>query len=108
MDGEMIAYEPQSLMEFRWGPDVVRFELRAKGKGGSILTLMDTLEERGKGARDGAGWHVCLDSMEAHLRGEPAARDAMGAWKDVHSRYVESFGPQASTIGPPESFDAEA
>src|SRR6266581_5704030 len=67
-EGEMIAYEPPSLMEFRWGSDVVRLELRTVAQG-TELTLLDTLDERGKAARDAAGWHVCLDGLDAHLRG---------------------------------------
>ncbi len=69
------------------------------------LTLLDTLDERGKAARDGAGWHTCLDGLAAHLRGEADARRAMDTWKDVHPQYVESFGPEAATIGPPEGFE---
>jgi uncharacterized protein YndB with AHSA1/START domain len=89
MHGEMLAFEPESVMELRWGPDVIRIELRPIDDG-TELTLLDTLEERGKAARDGAGWHVC---------------DQMKAWHDVHSHYVESFGPAAATIGPPEGLD---
>jgi uncharacterized protein YndB with AHSA1/START domain len=99
-EGEMLAYEPSSVIEFQWGPDVVRIELQPSDEG-TVLTLLDTLEERGKAARDGAGWHVCLDGLERHLAGDPAARDAMGAWRDVHGHYVEEFGPEAATIGPP-------
>jgi uncharacterized protein YndB with AHSA1/START domain len=106
-DGEMLAFEPPSLMELRWGADIVRLELQA-ADGGTLLTLLDTLDERGKAARDAAGWHTCLDALSAHLRGEPRARDAMAAWKDVHSRYVESLGPEAATIGPPEGLDLSA
>jgi hypothetical protein len=29
----------------------------------------------------------------------------MKAWHDVHRHYVESFGPAAATIGPPEGLD---
>jgi uncharacterized protein YndB with AHSA1/START domain len=100
IEGEMLAYEPPSLMEFRWGTDIVRLELRPSEEG-TVLTLLDTLDERGKAARDGAGWHVCLDGLAAHLGGEPGAHEAMGAWKDVHPGYVERFGPEAATIGPP-------
>jgi uncharacterized protein YndB with AHSA1/START domain len=103
-EGEMLAFEPPSLMELRWGPDIVRIELRPTG-GGTELTLLDTLDERGKAARDGAGWHTCLDSLEAALSDDPDARDRMGAWQDVHEHYVESFGPEAATIGPPEGFE---
>jgi len=100
MDGEMLAFEPESVMEIQWGPDVVRIELRPVD-GGTELTLLDTLEERGKAARDGAGWHVCLDSLEAALSGESDTRLHMEGWSRVHPHYVESFGPQASTIGHP-------
>jgi uncharacterized protein YndB with AHSA1/START domain len=103
-EGEMLAFEPPSLMELRWGPDVVRVELRPTATG-TELTLLDTLDERGKAARDGAGWHACLDSLEAALSGDPDARDRMGVWREVTAHYVESFGPEAATIGPPEEFE---
>lgn len=105
-EGEMLAFEPPSLMELRWGPDIVRLELRPAA-GGTELTLLDTLDERGKAARDGAGWHTCLDSLEAALSGDPDARDRMAAWQEVNAHYVESFGPEAATIGPPEGFEQE-
>jgi uncharacterized protein YndB with AHSA1/START domain len=98
-DGEVLAYEPESLFELRWGDDVVRLELRAAGETASVLTLRHTFAERGKGARDGAGWHVCLDRLEAELGGAEAAT----AWRELQPRYAERFGPEAATIGPPES-----
>lgn len=100
-DGEMLAYEPESVMEFSWGPDLVRIELRPVADG-TELTLLDTLEERGKAARDGAGWHTCLDALEAALAGEDEAPANTDTWAAVHPHYVESFGPEAATIGPPE------
>jgi uncharacterized protein YndB with AHSA1/START domain len=103
-DGEMIAFEPPSLMELRWGTDIVRLELRPVAEG-TELTLLDTLDDRGKAARDGAGWHTCLDALEADLLGNEDAREVMNSWDQVHSHYVESFGPEAATIGPPEGFE---
>jgi uncharacterized protein YndB with AHSA1/START domain len=100
-DGEMTAFEPPRVMELRWGPDLLRIELRQVPEG-TELTLLDTLEERGKAARDGAGWHTCLDALEASLSGDDGARATMGRWNEVHPRYVERFGPEAATIGPPE------
>jgi uncharacterized protein YndB with AHSA1/START domain len=103
-DGEMIVYEPPSVLELRWGPDVLRLELRPTTTG-TELTLLDTLDEQGRAVRDGTGWHLCLDGLAAHLRGEPAARDALGTWRDLQPRYVERFGPEAATIGPPEGME---
>jgi uncharacterized protein YndB with AHSA1/START domain len=103
-EGTMRAFEPESAMELQWGPDVIRIELRPVPEG-TELTLLDTLEEQGKAARDGAGWHTCLDSLAAALRGDEAARRQMDNWREVHSHYVESFGPAAATIGPPEGME---
>jgi uncharacterized protein YndB with AHSA1/START domain len=101
-DGEMLSFDPPFAMELRWGPDVIRVELEATDEG-TVLTLADTLDEHGKAARDGAGWHTCLDALAAHLAGEQNPRAAMDAWGEVHPGYVERFGPQAATIGPPEA-----
>jgi len=65
-----------------------------------VLTLIDTIDELGKAARDGAGWHVCLDNLERALEGRVAG--GPDAWNQVHGEYVRKFGPEASTIGPPE------
>jgi hypothetical protein len=48
------------------------------------------------------GRHVCLDALEAALRGATDGRQHMAAWHEVHRHYVDSFGPAAATIGPPE------
>jgi uncharacterized protein YndB with AHSA1/START domain len=104
MGGEMVVYDPPSMLEFTWGEDTLRFELQADGDG-TVLNLVDVLEDVGKGARDGAGWHVCLDALEQHMRGEPTRTQDMDVWRPVHDAYVESFPPEASTIGVPESRD---
>lgn len=98
--GEVTAFEPQSLFEFRWGPDVIRLELRPAGDR-TVMTLLDTLAERGKAARDGAGWHTCLDALAAALEGDLTARGALDEWEAVHRHYVVSFGAEGATIGPP-------
>ncbi len=98
-EGEVLAYEPPSAVEFRWGTDVIRMEVRAEA-GGSVLTLLDTFAEHGKAARDAAGWHACLDLLEEALTGQlPSASGER--WQAVHPGYVKKFGPAAATIGPP-------
>ena len=66
---------------------------------GCVLTLINRFDEVGKAARDAAGWHACLDALEASLAGESI--DAMRVWGEVHPDYVSRFGPEAATIGPP-------
>ena len=103
MQGGMITYQPHSVLEFKWGEDLLRFELQAV-ESGTLLTLSDTFDELGRAARDAAGWHVCLDLLEPHLFGEDPPADQGTAWKSVHAKYVEVLGPEAATIGPPEGF----
>jgi uncharacterized protein YndB with AHSA1/START domain len=100
-DGKMLAFEPPSLLELRWADDVLRFELEPDASG-CVLRLTVTFPEHGKAARDGAGWHVCLEQL-AHVSGgtelpwKPPDR-----WREVHRGYVERLGPEASAIGPPD------
>jgi uncharacterized protein YndB with AHSA1/START domain len=99
-DGEVLAYEPESLVEFRWGTDIIRLEL-VPTDAGSVLTLLDTIDDLGKAARDGAGWHVCLEALRQHLAGQGSIGTAPGRWQEVHAGYVDRFGAEAATMGPP-------
>jgi uncharacterized protein YndB with AHSA1/START domain len=102
MAGKLITYDPPSVLEFRWGDeDTLRLELQPDGDG-TALTLVDTFDEIGKAARDAAGWHSCLDRLGYHLDGEEPPWDSREPWRQVHPGYVERFGPEAATIGPPE------
>src|SRR5215207_6127581 len=38
-DGEMLAYDPPSRLEFRWEDDLLRFDVRPQGEG-CVLTLV--------------------------------------------------------------------
>ena len=96
----MIAYDPPSALEFRWGPDTLRFELEDTG-GTTVLVFTDTIAEIGRASRDAAGWHACLDVLAYEIAGKPAPWTPTERWADVHDAYVEDFGPVASTIGPP-------
>jgi uncharacterized protein YndB with AHSA1/START domain len=100
MLGEMVVYEPPHVMELRWGADLLRLELRSVDDG-TELQLSDTLDERGKAARDAAGWHECLEYLRCVVTGEAPPFAAGDIWKDVHPQYQARFGPEASTIGPP-------
>jgi uncharacterized protein YndB with AHSA1/START domain len=102
-DGEVLACEPPSLLEFRWGPDVLRFEIvpNAEPATGCTFRLFDVFGELGKAARDAAGWHTCLDFLAHHLTGTAAPWTTGERWGEVHPGYVERFGPAAAKIGPP-------
>jgi uncharacterized protein YndB with AHSA1/START domain len=105
--GEVLRCEPPELLEFRWGTDVLRFELAETG-GGCTLTLLDILTERGTAARTAAGWHECLDRLACELAGQPVPFAAGERWAEVHPGYVAAFGPEASAIGPPPGYEPTA
>ena len=99
-EGSMVEFTPQSAVELIWGGDeTLRMELAPQGSGGCVLTLINRFDEIGKAARDAAGWHACLDALEASLAG--ASIDTGSVWGSVHPGYVARFGPEAATIGPP-------
>jgi len=99
-EGSMVEFTPRSAMELVWEDDErLRLELAPVGGGGCVLTLINRFDEVGKAARDAAGWHACLDALEASLAG--ASIDAGRVWGEVHPDYVSRFGPEAATIGPP-------
>jgi uncharacterized protein YndB with AHSA1/START domain len=99
-DGEMLAFDPPELMELMWGDERLRFELAPDGAG-TLLTFTASFAELGKAARDGAGWHVCLDLLGYDLGGAKAPWARSDRWRVVHGEYVARFGPEAAIIGPP-------
>jgi uncharacterized protein YndB with AHSA1/START domain len=104
MDGRMHAFDPPKLLEFTWGEDTLRFELTAH-EDGTTLEFTATFIELGKVARDGAGWHVCLDRLGYELAGVPAPGEEDQRWRLVHPEYLARFGPEAATIGPPREWE---
>lgn len=108
--GAMIECEAPRVLEFTWGfteedrdqPERSRFELTPEGSG-CRLTLTTTYDRVGKSARDAAGWHVCFDLLEEHLAGRPPTPHSPERWKPLNRLYTGRFGPDAATIGPPES-----
>jgi uncharacterized protein YndB with AHSA1/START domain len=103
-DGEMLAFDPPSLMELRWADDILRFELEPEGSG-CLLTLVVSFPELGKAARDAAGWHVCLEQLAYVADGADLPWDPADRWRQVHPNYVRLLGPEASTLGPPEDWE---
>ena len=104
-DGQMLVFDPPSVMEFTWGADLLRIELQPDGAG-TLLTLTDTFDDLGKAARDAAGWHECLDRLTSDLDGTPPP--AWGDhWRHLHPVYVARLGPDASLVGPPPGWEEQ-
>lgn len=102
--GVMLACDPPRLLVFVWGDERLRFEL-TPADGGTVLTFTASFAELGRAARDGAGWHVCLDRLAFDLGGEQPPWTQDERWRAVHRGYVGRFGPDAATVGPPAEWE---
>jgi uncharacterized protein YndB with AHSA1/START domain len=99
--GRVTEFDPPRLFAFYWGDDHLRFELEpVDGGDACVLSLTVLLDARDKAARDGAGWHVCLDRLEALLAGDdgPAATGATGDWRGLYDEYQRRGVPAGAPI----------
>ena len=104
MHGQMMTFEPPSLLEFTWGGDLLRFALEPDGDG-TEMTFTVTLDELGKATRDGAGWHQSLEALDRALAGEQGRDYDTDHWRELRDVYAERFGPDASVLGPPQEWE---
>ena len=92
--GEVLAVEPERLLEFRWGDHLIRFDLSAAGEG-CRFALSESFDDASIGARDAAGWEMCLDNLDLILEGAAAAKFAVDVWRKKFEHYRQKFEPEA-------------
>lgn len=102
--GQVLACEEPSLLVHTWGEDELRWTLSERGDG-CLLTLEHIFDDRMKAARDGAGWHICLQALSALVDGREvpekgSARELPGGWKELNAEYQERFGISAEEATP--------
>jgi uncharacterized protein YndB with AHSA1/START domain len=105
--GQVLACEEPSLLVYTWGPppeDELRWTLEELD-GGCLLTLEHHFDDRFKAARDGAGWHLCLQALDALLEGgqapERGSPDRLpGGWNELNEDYQRRFGIAAGEATP--------
>jgi uncharacterized protein YndB with AHSA1/START domain len=96
-EGQVKRADAPHVLEFTWGGQDIRWELRPHGSGGTRLTLWHNIN-RNFIAMGAAGWHVCLDVLDRSLAGQPIGRivggDAMKfeGWQRLHAEYAKLFG----------------
>jgi uncharacterized protein YndB with AHSA1/START domain len=97
--GEVLQIDPPHLLAYSWGPDILCWTLTPDGDG-CLLVFTDTVDDRGKAARDGAGWHVCLEVLDSLLDGRPPPGG--DRWTELYQGYAQNFGPEAASAPLPD------
>jgi len=70
LETTVVRAEPPSLLEYRFGPDILVWELAANADG-TRLTLRHTVADREWLPKVAAGWHLCLLVADRLLDGDP-------------------------------------
>lgn len=86
---KILELELKSILEFTWDKDVIRFELYPE-EDGCLLVLTEkitTLTDHTP--KDLAGWHVCLDVIQA-LLDEKTIEQRKTEWEKWYPKYVEA------------------
>jgi uncharacterized protein YndB with AHSA1/START domain len=89
MLGEVTELDPPTRFSFLWGADHLHFALEPTQDGRAcLLRFTVELDSRDKAARDGAGWHVCLDGLERLLDGAHGQRPyESDRWREHYEEY---------------------
>lgn len=95
MAGEMLVFDPPSVLAYRWDVDVLRWKLEDHPDG-TLFTFLHTFDDRGRGARDAAGWDICLASLEARLAERPVEPFTHVRHQRLFAQHARRFGPDGA------------
>ena len=100
-EGVVVTCDRPHRFEFRWadGEDV-RFDLESLGAR-TLVTLVNTIDDVGKAAREAAGWHVTLDALAADLAGREPEPPSSERFLEVFRDYARAFRDEAAATQPP-------
>lgn len=82
---EILEYEEGELLGFEWAEDQVTFQLQ-EDQNLTKLTMIENIKKlTPQTAKDLAGWHVCLDVIEALL--DEQEIDRSSEWEKEYPEY---------------------
>ena len=87
-------FEAQSVIEFEWGEDRVRFEVSTRDSGGSQLILKEFIQVlTDHTPKDLAGWQVCLMHLSNVITDEAKQipEDEWEKWYEEYKAVVGKF-----------------
>jgi uncharacterized protein YndB with AHSA1/START domain len=92
-EGEIVELDPPRVFAFRWGHDMLRFDVVPAGAGCRLLFSHELSERNGgiaAAARNAAGWDQCLGGLTTRLDGSLPGRPAP-MLRRIQA-YLELFG----------------
>ncbi len=98
--GEVTELDPPTRFSFLWGEDHLHFALEPIEAGAAcLLRFTVELDSRDKAARNGAGWHLCLDALERQLAGdEPQPPHEGEQWRGYYEEYQRRGFPAGAVV----------
>ncbi|WP_338752681.1 SRPBCC family protein [Bacillus sp. FJAT-52991] len=85
---KILELKMYSVLEYTWGEDNVRFELYLEPEGCRLVLIEKIKTITNHTPKDLAGWHVCLDVINALLDGRTFSRE--DEWKKWYEKYVQA------------------
>ncbi len=95
-DGLITECDPPHLFAFRWGEDLLQWEVQSTADG-CLLIFTQTFDDHAGAASFASGWQVCLDTLDLVLAGKPLDPTAHTgpAWKrrmdELHESYIDQL-----------------
>jgi hypothetical protein len=99
--GRVIAVDAPRHLSFEWGGDELHFDLEEAEDKRTRFTLTNVLTAENSAARNGAGWEVCLTTLDAWARGEQVAGPHAGSdapWQELYAAYVAAGVPSGAPV----------
>lgn len=93
LSGEVLTVDPPRLLEFRWGTSVLRCALEATAEG-TFLAISETIDDPSWGARNAAGWEMCLENLNLVLQAGTVLKFVADVWHGKYERYAQEFEPE--------------
>jgi len=90
---KIIELQWHSVLEYTWGEDQVRFELYPESDGCRLILIEKINKITGHTPKDLAGWHVCLDVIQALLDERP-----FGSRKTEWEKWYEAYAQHMNKL----------
>lgn len=85
---DITELKPNSVLEYTWGEDLVRFELYPESEGCCLVFIEKLHQMTDHTPKDLAGWHVCLDVIQKLLNGQ-TVESRHEEWQIWYEKYVQ-------------------